>query len=338
MDRSSELDAFKSLNLSLIASAHGYEIDRRKSTRHSVLMSSGADKIIVSQNGQHFIYCSVYDHTSSGTAIDFVQKVIEPGCSLGRVRQLLRPFLNSGYVSELQTTYRNRFASDIKPSQTDLLAVAARYSHFVAIEEPHSYLCEKRGIPFDILKGERLYDRVRHCPKRGSIVFPHWGCPDNAGSKDRCLTGYEIKGPGVNMFSKGGRKGLWMSAGFDSDRILAFSESGLDALSYLIHRRHDTDVRVASLSGKMNPTQPSLIASAIARMGEGSHIIAAFDNDAAGDELTEALAAIVTKIDRPDIEFQDDRPDARGADWNKVVMDSLAKHKGSNVSFPSLRR
>jgi hypothetical protein len=338
MDRSSELDAFKSINLSLIASAHGYEMDRRKSTRHSVLMASGADKIIIAQNGQHYIYCSVHDPSSSGTAIDFAQNVIEPGCSLGRVRQILRPFLGSGYAHDLQTTYRGKFASDIKPSQTDLLGVAARFSHFNPIEEPHEYLCNTRGIPFELLKSERLHDRVRHCLKRGSIVFPHWGCPDDTGSKDRCLTGYEIKGPGVNMFSKGGRKGLWMSAGLEGDRVLAFGESGLDALSYLAEQGEANDVRIASLSGKMNPSQPLLVKSAIARMEEGSTIVAAFDNDQGGDQLTEQLADIVSKLDRSDLEFKDDRPAERGADWNKVLVDRLATTKGVSLSPPAFGR
>ncbi len=338
MDRNEELEAFKKVNLSVIASAHGYTIDRKKSTRHSVLMSNGADKIIVSQNGKHFIYCSVHDPASSGTSIDFAQKIIERGCTLGRVRQLLRPYLDGGYVSDLQTTYRGRFASEIKPSQTDLLGVAARYSNFNAIDEPHPYLCNTRGIPFDLLKGERLYDRVRHCPKRGSIVFPHWGCPDDSGSKDRCLTGYEIKGPGVNMFSKGGRKGIWMSAASKSDRVLAFAESGLDALSYLVKRGQNNDVRVGSLSGQMNPAQPALIQSAIERMGQGAQIVAAFDNDPAGDALTKRLAHIVEGLSRNDLEFKDDRPLTRGVDWNKVVVNEAQSTNMIENSFSAFGR
>ena len=109
MDRASELDAFKKLNLSLIASAYGFEIDRKKSTRHSVLMASGKEKIIIAQNGLHYVYCSVHDPSSSGTAIDFAQKVVEPGCSLGRVRQLLRPFLSGGYMATVQQRYTGRY-------------------------------------------------------------------------------------------------------------------------------------------------------------------------------------------------------------------------------------
>lgn len=324
MDRESEIDAFKRVNLSLVASVHGYEIVRKKSTRHSVLMSSGSDKIIVSQNGQHYIYCSVHDPSSSGTVIDFTQKVIEPGCSLGRVRQLLRLFLGSGYITNLQQAQKGRYAPEIKPSELDLAGVTARYSAFLPIAQPHPYLCNERAIPLDILQSTRLQDHVRHCPRRGSIIFPHWGSPDGTASDERCLTGYEIKGPAINMFSKGGRKGLWVSAGSSNDRKLAIAESGLDAISYLAIHQNEP-VRVASISGQLNPHQPALIRFAIERMEEGSLIIAAFDNDKAGDELTQKLSDLVSAMGRSDLEFKEDRPQARGADWNKVLMDEALR-------------
>ncbi|MEM1186704.1 MAG: toprim domain-containing protein [Planctomycetota bacterium] len=315
LNRRSELDAFKRINLSLIAAEHGYEVDRRKSTRHSVLMRSGGDKILIAQNGDHYIYCSVDDPASSGTVIDFAQRVIEPGCSLGRVRQLLRPFLSGGYVAELSQRRAGRFATAIKPSETDLLAVAARYASFVPIAPSHPYLCGERGITAELLQGVRLRGRIACCPRHGGVIFPHWG--QSPGGGDRCLVGYEIKGPGVNRFSKGGRKGLWISNGLPGDRVLAFAESGLDAVSYLAVRG---GVRVASLSGRMNPQQPELVLSAIRRMGEGAQIVAAFDNDEAGDQLTDELARLVDGAGRPDLLFREERPAERGADWNQVLM------------------
>lgn len=321
LDRQSELEAFKQINLSLIAAAYGYDLDRRKSTKHSALMQSGSDKIIIAQNAQHYVYCSVYDPASSGTVIDFAQRVIEPGCSLGRVRQLLRPFLNSGYVGEIRERRAGRFAPQIKPSETDLIGVAARYASFVPIAQSHPYLCGERGVPAETLQSVRVRGRIVCCPRRGSVVFPHWG--QAAGGGDRCLVGYEIKGPGVNLFSKGGRKGLWMSAGLPGDRVLAFAESGLDAVSYLAVRGNEP-VRVASLSGRMNPQQPELVLSAIRRMEEGARIVAAFDNDEAGDILTEELAQLVERSGRTDLAFLDDRPAERGADWNQVLTRSHA--------------
>ena len=336
-DRESELDAFKRLNLSVIASANGYEIEKKKSTKHSVLMSSGSDKIIVSQKGEHYVYCSVHQPGSSGTAIDFTQKVIEPGCDLGRVRQLLRPYLNSGYISDIQQKYQGRYASEIKPSEIDLAGVSARYSRFVPIAQPHKYLCDVRSIPFDLLQSQRLQGRIRHCPRRGSVVFPHWGCPTQSGSDDRSLVGYEIKGQSVNMYSRGGKKGLFISAGMKGDDTLAVTESGLDALSYMAVRG-EQGLRVASISGRLNPQQPELIRSAIGRMEEGSTIIAAFDNDRAGDELTEKLADLVAETNRKDLHFKEDRPQARNADWNKVLMQGALRAGRIQAISPSMER
>lgn len=208
---------------------------------------------------------------------------------------------------------------------------------FEPLDRPHAYLCNERGIPFGIVQSRRLSGRIRHCPRYGSIVFPHWGSTGAAGGTERCLTGYEIKGRGVNMFSKGGRKGLWMSAGFKHDRILAFAESGLDAVSYLAVTGVG-DLRVCSLSGQMNPHQPALTRSAIERMGQGSEIVAAFDNDEAGDRLTENLLQLVKEIGRPDLAFREDRPQARGADWNQVVMKGLDREWELAVCGPSMSR
>jgi len=73
----------------------------------------------------------------------------------------------------------------------------------------------------------------------------------------------------------------------------------------------------------LNPQQPELIRSAIGRMEEGSTIIAAFDNDRAGDELTNQLADLVAETNRKDLHFKEDRPQVRNADWNKVLMEEV---------------
>lgn len=320
LDRQSEIDAFKKINLSVIASHFGYRIVKRKSTRHSVLMESVNDKIIVSKNGSHYVYCSVYDTASSGTAIDLVQQVIEPNCSLGRVRQILRPFQDGAFYANVRKQHEGKFAHSIRPSSTDFLAVAARLFEFQPVTESQSYLCGERGIPSGLLQQDRVRGRILHCQKRNAIIFPHWGFPgDDPADTERCINGYEIKGPSVNLFSKSGRKGLWATRGFSRDRILAFTESGLDALSYLaLHPSND--IRVCSVSGQLNPFQHHLIRSAIGKMGESAQVVAAFDNDEAGDRLTDTLKEIVHCCQRDYVKFHDDRPAKRGDDWNSTLQ------------------
>ncbi len=64
LNRQSELEAFKRLDLAVIASSYGYVVDKRRSTRSTVMMSSGTDKIAISKRGSHYIYWSVHDEES----------------------------------------------------------------------------------------------------------------------------------------------------------------------------------------------------------------------------------------------------------------------------------
>ncbi len=323
MNRDDELRRFKEINLTVIAAElAGYEIVRKKSTRHSVLMDSGTDKIIVSKNGNDYIYCSVFDPTSNGTAIDFIQNVVDRNCSLGKVRQHLRPFLNGQYVAKIKTTIAEKVAERIEPSSIDFLSVAARFSHFETIESPHPFACDQRCVPFELFQYPRLKGLVRHSPKHGSIIFPHWGQPgsdpnDNA----RCLVGYEIKGDSVSMFSRDGRKGLFISRAFDHDRVLVFTESGLDALSYLAFNSCADNTRIASIAGQLNQKfQVPLIESAIRNMESNSVIAAAFDADPQGNQLTGRLHDIFASVGRDDLTFADHRPLEAGQDWNDFLQ------------------
>ena len=119
LDRDAEIEAFKRVNLTTIAADLGWRIIPKKSTRHSVLMERGGEKIIVSKNGRsgHFTYCSVTNGGSSGTVIDFVQNEVERGASLGRVRQVCRPFLSGGYVAQVEHKLGRNVVKDLRPER-----------------------------------------------------------------------------------------------------------------------------------------------------------------------------------------------------------------------------
>lgn len=321
IDRQSELDEFKKVDLSVIAASFGFEVQKKRTTRKTVMMSNGRDKIAVSYNGRHYVFWTVGDDARSGTAIDFIQHHVEQGASMGRVRQLLRPFLNTSYVLDVRKKYQGRYAQEIRENKVDLEAVARRYAKFVPIGEPHPYLCKERGIPFELLQSERLFGRIRMCPQRGSVAFPHREFYQDESGRERIrLCGYEILGPSLKLFSSGSRKGLFVSVGMQGDNKLAFCESGLDALSYMaVHG--EQGLRVASINGMMNGQQPGLILREIERLGEGT-IVAGFDNDAGGDQLTEQLASIVREVSRNSLVFQDNRPAQRGQDYNDVLRNA----------------
>lgn len=336
LDRQSELDAIKRVDLSTIAaSLAGFVVEKKRSTKKTVMMSNGADKIAISYNGRHYIFWTVGDNHRSGTAIDFVKHYVERGASIGRVRQLLRPFLNTRYYAEVRQQYAGKYAKEIRENQVDLAAVAQRYEKFVPIDKPHPYLCDGRGIPFELLQSPRLLNRVRMCPRRGSVVFPHREFYNSDNGKEEIrLCGYEIIGPSLKLFSSGSRKGLFVSRGMQGDNKLAFAESGLDALSVMA-LQGEQGLRVASISGMMNGQQPELIRKEIQRLGEGT-IMSCFDNDAGGDRLTEQLSEITRGISRNSLTFEEKRPITRGHDWNQVLKDERTNACHSEANRPCL--
>ena len=327
LDRAAELEAFKRCDLSIIAaSMAGFAVEKKRTTKKTVMMSNGADKIAISFNGRHYVFWTVGDNYRSGTAIDFVQHYVERGASMGRVRQLLRPFLNSGYVADVRQKYKGRYATEIRENKVDLDAVAKRYGKFVPIDQPHPYLCDVRGVPFDLLQSQRLYGRVRMCPHRKSVVFPHREhYIDDKGKEKVRLSGYEIIGPSLKLFSSGSRKGLFVSVGMKGDDRLAFCESGLDALSVMaVHG--EQGLRVASISGMMNGQQGDIIRREIQRLGEGT-VMSCFDADAGGDTLTQQLLEITQSVSRNSLIFQDNRPAVRGQDYNDVLLERRGKKR-----------
>ena len=86
------------------------------------------------------------------------------------------------------------------------------------------------------------------------------------------------------------------------------AESGIDALSYAV-LHPDTNTRYASTGGAMNPNQPTLIRSAIEKMGQGARIVIATDNDDGGRTLAEQIEAIAAETGRADLQ---DRPGPSG--------------------------
>jgi hypothetical protein len=71
-----ELENFKTnINLTEYAASQGYELDRRQSSRNSVIMRhASGDKFIVAQgHDRHWIYFSVRDEADNGSIIDFIQ-------------------------------------------------------------------------------------------------------------------------------------------------------------------------------------------------------------------------------------------------------------------------
>lgn len=300
----SELEAFKStINLSEYAASCGYEWDRKVSSRNSLVMRHrNGDKIIIACGTDgHWIYFSVRDDSDNGTIIDFVQR--RQGCTLGKVRQVLRPWV--GRAGERPPRPQpGRFAREIETISKDRAGILLAYSRMQPLTH-HVYLEQERHIPAAVLQSIRFAGKVM-TDAHNNAIFPHH---DQDG-----VCGYEIKNQNFTGFSKGGEKGLWFSAAHKGDTRLVIAESAIDAISY--HILHpDEHTRCASIGGKLNSSQPALICSAVERMPAGAEIILAMDADDGGRKLAGVIEEIAREVGQGKAVIKD-LPLKEGSDWN----------------------
>jgi hypothetical protein len=324
MNEAGEIETFKrDIDMRQFAASLGYEMDRRDSWRGNSVMRRGADKIVVKRNrNHHYVYFSVRDDRDNGTIIDFLQR--RQKLSLGAVRQALRPWIGHP-VAGLPAF------PQLEPTSQDRMRVEGQYRLRMAMVLRHPYLEHERGLPAAVLASRRFAGRVR-MDARGNAVFPHF---DQEG-----LCGYEIKNTDFTGFAAGGTKGLWFSHSGPDDRRLVLTESAIDALSHATLFPDAADqTRYASLGGKLNSQQPDLVKATIARLPEGSEIVAAFDADGAGRMLVEvvrlAVAAVATEAGRTDLILNLHLPAQEGEDWNQVLQEhSQRKEKPPGTGVP----
>ncbi len=290
MGQDAELEGFKAtLNLGEVAASYGYALDRRESSRSSLVMRHvDGDKIVIAtgQDG-HGVFFSVKTD-ASGSVIDFVMH--RQGGSLGYARKTLRAYAPS--FTQLPTIPKPR------PIPHDRAALVAQWHRFA----PYAgdYL-EGRGLTAATVSAAA--ERLRR-DERGNVLFRH---DDRDG-----LTGWEVKNEGFTGFARGGRKALFAvrvdAPPPDDPPRVVVAESAIDALSY--HQQHPAPGLLLSFGGGLSPEQEALLGHVLTRY-PAAVIALATDNDAQGD----AYAATLTAI-RPDAVRA--RPPF-GKDWNDAI-------------------
>jgi len=310
MGRNDELENFKTdINLTHYAATQGYQINTKKSSRTSVVMSNGSsDKVVIaiSEHDKHWIYFSVGNSNDSGSIIDFVQN--RKSLNLGGVRQELRPW-TKGNIPSIEVS---RYVAKLKPSSNDRANVVALFEAMQPITN-HQYLEQVRQIPASILQNPRFARKI-YSDQHANAVFPHY---DHDG-----LCGYEIRNNDFKGFAVGGTKGLWFSAVNRGDKRLVVAEGGIKALSY--HILHpDKQTRFMSSAGRLNNIQPDLIRSAISRLADDGQLIIATDADKGGRELADQIKTLATEAHRS-ISVRVHQPATMGFDWNDELIKKLS--------------
>ena len=292
MRRDDELEHFKGLNLGELASSHGYALDRRESSRSSLVMRhADGDKIILATGEDgHAVFFSV-KADASGSVIDFV--MYRQGVNLGHARKILRAYAPPSFP-----TAPALHIPKPRPIPRDRAALAVQWHRFEPCRP--AYL-ESRGLTAVTIAA--FADRLR-TDGRGNTVFRH---DDREG-----LCGWEAKNRGFTGFAAGGRKALFACrAGMQRDENpprLVVAESAIDAMSY--HQHDPAPALVLSFGGELSPEQGELLRHVLTKYPT-AEIVTATDNDAQG----EAYAALIEEA-RPDAVRA--RPPT-GKDWNDAI-------------------
>ena len=232
-----------------------------------------------------------------GTIIDFVQR--QEKFPLGRVREILRPWLEGSPVS-----VPSRFYVDhISPVSISRQNVIESFYSGVCVHA--NDLLAKTGLSPPTVSSERFRGMIWEDWK-GNVLFPHY---DVQG-----LSGYEIKGSDFTGFSEGGVNALWESQKKSLDQRLVIVESAVDALSY--HQLHgDTTTRYIATGGSMSEHQKSLIESAIQEMPYDSKVVIAFDKDGQGDNFANEVLTLSSSTSSFERHVQE-----MGKDWNEELQ------------------
>jgi len=299
-----ELETFKTyVILPELAAARGYALDRRASSRNSVVMRHpDGDKIIIAryEGTTHWVYFSVRDDRDNGTVVDFLQN--RGVGSLGLVRKTLREWLGTSRPAAQLPL----FVQELQPVSRDRAGVIAEWEK-AAPCTALPYLT-RRGLGSEVLGLPLFTGRVR-VDRRNNALFPHY---DKEG-----LCGFEVKNKGFTGFASGGVKGLWYSEAKTADGRLVLVESAIDAMSFHV-LFGDQHTRYMSTGGELNPQQPTLLRGAMEKLHPSAEIILAFDDDEGGEKITkevEAAAPAGRKLVRL-------RPEG-GKDWNQVLKNRL---------------
>lgn len=309
--RADELERFKTaINLTEYAAGQGYLLDRRASSRNSVVMRHpGGDKIVVARGeDQHWIYFSVRDDSDNGSIVDFIQR--RRRCTLGDVRRELRPWIGGAAARPALKLY----VPEVVPVSKDRAGVIRALAAMRPVET-HRYLEEERAIPRELLANPRFAGRILE-DARSNAIFPH------ADKDGPC--GYEIKNHGFTGFAAGGEKGLWMSRVCGTDTALVIAESAIDALSYAALHPEE-HARYASFGGAMNPSQPSLIQAAVERLPLGVVVRIATDSDDEGVRFAAIIEAVTVEAGKGALVVDRVAP-PETKDWNEVLLRAGGRH------------
>jgi len=228
------------------------------------------------------------------------------GLNIGQVRRELRP------LAGILPSYATGSANTRPPTLLDATRAWSCAPRLVAGSEGWSYLTVARGLPADTLRRANTADLLRS-GILGTVWFKHR-------TLDGTPTGWEMRGPCYQAFSKGGSKVLfWIANPLTATRI-AITESAIDALSLATIERWPDHTAYVSTGGGFGPLAAETLRAMVSK---GPQLVAATDNDAGGHLIAERLRTLAVEADAT---FDRLLPTAK--DWNaQLAKDDFIKQR-----------
>jgi 5S rRNA maturation endonuclease (ribonuclease M5) len=287
MNNRNELERFKTdINIADVAVVMGFEIDKRKSSRKSIVLKSGGDVIVVSRNTNgHYVYFNPNDSRDNGTIIDFIQK--RTGKNLGQVRKFLRQFLGKN-TQHLKSSIQ----SDVILDYNNTKNVERIIEKFEAEWQKIKKSDIKKELPYDFRYIN--YKTINEC-KNIALV-------DETDGKsyyifhvftDKGVSGlYKINANDngkTKLFEKGSIKGVWVDKKVNKNiNEIIITESPIDSLSALeLGKKGDDILHIATL-GRMGREAKETLRKIFDYL-PNAKILIATDQDKAGEEIAEQI-------------------------------------------------
>lgn len=296
-----ELNTFKTeINFPDFLIEEGYTKDvNREGCRNYPILIKDDDMLVVTQSNGHWTYFNKHNDGDKGTIIDYIQR--RQHISLGHVRKILRPYINSGSVGYRSQTPSHSAPASI-PSNTfnrETINKTIRESQSIS---SHPYLTSRK-IPThiqSIYKNTiRNHTTMFHNHAFNNVLFPH---RDTAG-----FCGGEVRNHNFKSCLPNSRRGIWYANQSNSTAII-ITESAIDSLSYAALYPSQVFTLI-SIAGALSEYQVSIF-KRLKTYNMPIHI--ATDADKSGDLYAEKLKDIFPNSNRI-------RPPEEGMDWNDIL-------------------
>ncbi len=291
------------VDCSTVLERAGFLLDKGESTRNSPKYRNDDGRIVIVNHGGRG-WWDPHDSVAKGDVFKLVQ-YLNPGMTLGRVRQMLRPIVGISPTS----------AAMPAPERAPPVPCTVRWQGRPKVlpgSPVWTYLTEVRALPAGVVVEAGRQDVLREGP-HGTAWFAHRDRADR-------LTGIEMRGPDYRGFSTGGDKALFRfrAGGKGTTQRLVVCEAPIDALSFAAVDPFAAQTLYVATAGGMGPRTIEELQALFADLAAtGGRLLIATDNDKQGDryaEMLEAMAHAVSLSSRRAL------PTGDANDWNAVLQ------------------